>query len=472
MTISTSIVRSSDFELDKAVYLLPLLIGGVVIGAAIQPMFGVAAFGLTFTAICCVSPFAILLSLIWLLPISPYVPLPLPIHDLFALVRFLLFLVILTRRVAFHEPIKQWLLGSRISKALLLYTFVAALSLFVFNKPLSASLAGAAFMRWISYLCGYYSLIALVTSENRSILVLRTLLVSTLAAILFACYQLAIRDYSSFWHFLFPPTAEGVTIEPWNGRLTSTFIHFNSFAAYLNLVIPFALGLWLFQNDKRLKRLGRWTVILSVGALVLTQSRGGMAGFTAIVIVCLWAKSESRLVFAKRVFSLAALGSLAVFIIGRLLERFAIIDEAGLSRVVVWGAALTLFGSAPWIGVGFGNFRELYGDLIPGYAKVLDAHNLYLQLLSETGIIGFVAFFVLVVIVIRAASRNTRLTGIPGVIGIGALGMVWGVLAHGTVDYVVNVCPPFSALFFFILGLLAVDRNTENNSLPYEAEHV
>lgn len=63
--------------------------------------------------------------------------------------------------------------------------------------------------------------------------------------------------------------------------------------------------------------------------------------------------------------------------------------SSGRSRLTAW--AIQLFRENPVLGIGWGRYRTTtIGNAT--YTKSLDAHNVYLQLLCETGIIGFAAF--------------------------------------------------------------------------------
>jgi O-antigen ligase len=85
-----------------------------------------------------------------------------------------------------------------------------------------------------------------------------------------------------------------------------------------------------------------------------------------------------------------------------------------------------------------------------------DAHNLYLELLAESGMVGFIAFAFLVVSGLRAARRCMRQSqdGFAWLIGIAAFAAICGVMVHGTVDYLFHTTPQAAALFFLVLGIL------------------
>lgn len=84
-------------------------------------------------------------------------------------------------------------------------------------------------------------------------------------------------------------------------------------------------------------------------------------------------------------------------IIGRLLDSFAKVADgedisSGRTRLYLW--AIKLFIENPLFGIGWGNFRtSVVGNVT--LATELETHNIYLQLLCETGIIGFLGFILL-----------------------------------------------------------------------------
>jgi len=68
-----------------------------------------------------------------------------------------------------------------------------------------------------------------------------------------------------------------------------------------------------------------------------------------------------------------------------------------------WEKGRVLMKKYPWLGVGIGNYREglkKYGVKMDKYLK-MHLHNLYLQILVETGIIGLISFIILILYHLR-----------------------------------------------------------------------
>jgi O-antigen ligase len=69
-------------------------------------------------------------------------------------------------------------------------------------------------------------------------------------------------------------------------------------------------------------------------------------------------------------------------------------DELDLSsemRIKVWKDSMELFRSSPLVGIGFNTFPYL------GFA-LGDAHNLYVKILLEQGIVGLIIFMMIIII--------------------------------------------------------------------------
>src|SRR5207237_1598421 len=84
--------------------------------------------------------------------------------------------------------------------------------------------------------------------------------------------------------------------------------------------------------------------------------------------------------------------------------------EAGVfTRVELWKGGVRLFLASPLTGVGIGMYEVAEGLSHGGRGKWSAAHNSFLQLATELGLVGFTLFVALIALSIRSARRARRL---------------------------------------------------------------
>ena len=270
-------------------------------------------------------------------------------------------------------------------------------------------------------------------------------------------------------------------------RAYGTFEQPNPFGGYMNLSVLLALGiligifsLWLSQRRKKpvqqtLPDHGRLKQILALSAtvivagstvlgLVFSWSRGAWMGFLAgvAVMTVFWPR---RLRYGLVVFLIASASLLFLYQSGLMppsvrarISGFAddltlgdvrgvdINDEnyAVLERLAHWQAALDMARDKPWLGIGFGNYGTAYASyaLINWPDPLGHAHNYYLNLLAEVGIIGLAAYGLLWIAVFWQTLRVLGEESWPmrGV-ALGLLGIWTALTVHHAVDklYVNNI---------------------------------
>ncbi len=398
----------------------------------------------------------LLLALVFFLPVTPYLSWDLLIKDLGTLVRLCLFAGVLVERIRKGHSLRKWLFGGALSRWVCLYVGIVFFVTLLGNPPTGA--AARELMRLGSYVCFFIVVSDWLRSESEFSSVFTILLVSTIFVDVFAFVQAMVGDYTSLHEALYPFQEDALKVPPWSGRSTSFLSHYNSLAGYLNMVIPFCMVLALRSPDRLLRWLARLCFVLSSVALLLTQSRGGLMAYVAILLVEAWLLAPSR--NARRIWvAMALVGSVAgFFVAGSLFARLSEVDEfTEVSRLVIWAGAAAIFFSAPLMGIGYGNFKEILSNFAnTTEGGMIDAHNLYLQVLAETGVVGFFGFFLLVAASLKRAWilwRESRYW-LDVVIACGVLGAIAGVLVHGTVDHLFHNSPQVAALFYFVVALL------------------
>ena len=201
----------------------------------------------------------------------------------------------------------------------------------------------------------------------------------------------ALEQYASGFEkmaLLLPslPAGENVkvlTATAHNQRAFGTLATPGSLGALLILFIP--RGFIFTFTKSGLKRIFFGGITLLMGAgLLATQSVGPWVCLTlAVVLLMAWRKS------VKGVLILSAFGALGVgFVLFRRgLQSWHLASYS--MRLELWKSAWALFLRHPWLGTGLGTFDVAYRqsgfDLRTG-ARF--AHNLPLQFLVETGVIG------------------------------------------------------------------------------------
>lgn len=167
--------------------------------------------------------------------------------------------------------------------------------------------------------------------------------------------------------------------------------------------------------------LTRWLLAVTIAlmgfGLVATQSRGGM--LAALVAVLAAFVLYRRKLAAVGVTALVVLAASAFFVTTPgAWERISNFDGGGTGRTELWQVGWRIFQDEPVAGVGLDNFRAQsyryvrepgnleYVNLIAERPRVV--HNVYLELLVETGVIGLTLFLTVIAGCLRAAWSAAR----------------------------------------------------------------
>ena len=273
-------------------------------------------------------------------------------------------------------------------------------------------------------------------------------------------------------------------------RAYGTFEQPNPYGGYLGLMLPLALGLASRRvNEERVNEEPRPLIphlliyfiyfVPSAAMLValgMSWSRGAWLGFGAAVSVMAVALPRKTrwgllliVVLVVGGLGLYATGLLPTPVVARLTDfvqdvrledvRGVGINDANfavIERLAHWQAALEMIRHNLWTGVGFGCYEPAYGDfaLINWPIALGHAHNYYLNVVAETGIIGLAAYLLLWGAVFWQTWRVTRhAEGLLRGLAIGLLGTWTHLSVHHFLDnlYVNNVHLHIGVL----LGLLA-----------------
>lgn len=253
------------------------------------------------------------------------------------------------------------------------------------------------------------------------------------------------------------------------GRLTTGVGDPNDLAAALVPATMIAIGLLATVRSP----IKRWPLLAAIVVLVLgiagTESRGGfLAIVVALVASCVVFK-ERRAQMTVAVGISASLLAFALTITGAW-SRVTELGDGGSGRSDLWHVAWRIFQDHPILGVGLNNFRAVSADYTreAGQLKsvflLVDSphlvHNVYLQLLAETGVVGLGLFLCLMggaVLSARRAASNFERRGERGLatlsraVCVGLIGMLTASFflssgADGRMWVLVGICPALLGL--------------------------
>ena len=262
------------------------------------------------------------------------------------------------------------------------------------------------------------------------------------------------------------------------GDLTSVFVNRNSFATYAGLIVVCNLAL-LIKEFKRLDTrnirnflqansqqtiriyLLSLALLTNLTAIFLTHSRGGFLA-TAIGIFALFLITLIK----KRQNTKYTLGVAVIFFLSLLWFVTTLSGDATFFRLSnttldssvrdeVYLLVIEGIKASPFLGWGYGTFEEsfraFYSDQVGG-VNWDKAHNTYLEIMFELGLVFGILFFAPLFLVslqlIKGVIRRKTEYLIPA-IGIASLALS---AAHALVDFSHQI-PAIAILFAWILGI-------------------
>ena len=240
----------------------------------------------------------------------------------------------------------------------------------------------------------------------------------------------------------------------------------NIVAASLVAALPWCWWIAVRWGSRWVRVVAAVAAALSTGALLATDSRGGWLGAVAAAAV-LVVGGRGRLRLRGRRAAVAALAALVV--VGGVVMLVAaypsVVGRATAEpRIEMARFARNAVLDHPLLGSGPGTFTLAYASEAGTPAlSAVHAHNQYLQLLYDTGLVGALAAIVVLAVVLRGLWRARPRGGVP--VTPAAWGAVCaaaacaGVAVHGLVDSPLLFLPVLVPVLAGLLAVAAEDRN-------------
>ncbi|HWW16436.1 MAG TPA: O-antigen ligase family protein [Candidatus Dormibacteraeota bacterium] len=251
------------------------------------------------------------------------------------------------------------------------------------------------------------------------------------------------------------------------GWIYGPYVNHNHYAGLMEMLVPIPLVLALTRlAPSRTRAVAGAVAAVMVGTIFLSGSRGGMLAILAelIILSALLVKQKRslRTAIGVGVFLAIVVGLLTWVGGAELSKRIATvgpshIEISGDVRAYINRDGFKMFLKKPVLGWGLGTFPVVYPQFRTFYTNffVNEAHNDYLQLLVEMGLLGFATMiWFLVTLYTRALKKIGNWTGeISGAVTLACVLGFTGILVHSVVDF--NLQIPANAALFYVLCTVA-----------------
>lgn len=281
----------------------------------------------------------------------------------------------------------------------------------------------------------------------------------------------------------------------WNGKFYwfhdkglkgfGSFHNRNHFAGYVGMLAPLPVAILLLREKKTEKRAlyGFATTLMGV-AMAISLSRGGMLSLLAsllfVIMLSLIVRSNWRTASSQQAanrpkhWRLLAQASAGAFLLLALVAGIFWVDAVSViervvgkpetslndkfhdARGIAWQEGFRVFKNNALTGIGLGAYQTVYPSYCIGDSALwhhAETDNDYLQVLSDTGLVGGVLMLWFLTLLARDVQRglqnpNPRLA----MLALGCGGGLFAMLVHSFFDF--NLQIPSNALLFLLLTAL------------------
>jgi hypothetical protein len=306
----------------------------------------------------------------------------------------------------------------------------------------------------------------------------------------YAVYQAAIGlpVFDKYWFDRLPDAEKASSIiegsffiagKPRIPSMTQGHVNFTLLSGYLFLLVLFIPGYMLSNNYKRLRILALFVtglyilitlersaigmIVLGIGVAIFMKMRWKLGRISIILflitgitgVILMNSIDPSQIPWTKDTIALRRVFELANPIKANTVEGRA---------NVVWPQALRRLAENP-LGYGLGTFHTTSQNQKLDFSFFIPPHNMYLQIILETGIIGLLVFVLLILVYFRVLMK-ARVRREDRNIIIGAITSLTAILTIAMVNYPLEL--PVGFFFWFLTGItvtyVSQHRETQRNT--------
>jgi len=282
------------------------------------------------------------------------------------------------------------------------------------------------------------------------------------------------------------------------GPATGTFVNRNHFAGYLGMIVFISIGYLLSKVPVKIRKeyglkqglinlfnsaktpesgIVLIMIITMILGIVFSLSRMGVFSFVvSILLLILLALLHKQRRIVSLIFIIFAL-ALSVSLwygLDPLIERYHQSAGSYINRAVVWEATWRLIKDFPVTGSGLGTYADIFQRYKPkDFSHLLliydHAHNDYLEIVSEVGMIGIlpILFGGIYLLVVLFKKWNGSENGFSRQISLGGIGAMFYILLHSLTDFNMHI-PANAMTLFIIMGIAHFKTNVEYRMSNHE----
>ncbi|MFO7558529.1 MAG: O-antigen ligase family protein [Desulfobacterales bacterium] len=349
----------------------------------------------------------------------------------------------------------------------------------------------AEFFRYSTYAVFYILSVQLLSRKTILRQTVQYVVILSAMIAFLAILQYFLSDNKIYWFRTVPD----------NATPFGPYIYHNHYAGFMEMVFPFSLALFLYTRPRMIYGTfrertieffnhprGNMHLLFGLAAVIvgvsifLSYSRGGIISlclsmsFLGIMLALKSSRSENRnllpFILVLILFSVGWFGWDFIF------ERFEKIRSAeGFiqdNRLLLWRDAMGIINRFPITGTGFGTFLDIYPGYrtVPGKLIFDHAHNDYIELLTDGGLIGTGLFFWFFVSVLSRTITifRKRREYYSILITLCSMAGIVSILFHSIMDF--NLQNGANGLYFFFLLSIAVAASHTRIHVKHERTYL
>lgn len=206
--------------------------------------------------------------------------------------------------------------------------------------------------------------------------------------------------------------------------LTFGYHNVNIFASILMMIMPFLLQI-IFYEKKTIKEkiILAFSLVINIAALLLTFTRGAWLSFIILMLLILLSKKYRKIIYIFIIPFIAIAKPLISFILKRGTNTSILNNESAIARVQSIFTSVRIMFEYPF-GTGPKTFAEVYKNYLDAGYMIMpqqlrwninvanyaleNAHNLWLQIGVELGLVCLLIFLLLVINRFKVAFNNHK----------------------------------------------------------------